>query len=231
MAKRVLKPVLRSIAIAAVAALAGCGGGANLSGLSLLGSGEPETAAIPETQALAAADAPAETPPLPARRPGKRKSPGATAAAQPRAAQTAPSAETPPEKPRSSSFSLASLGENLSPYPDSPDTVLTGQTPIAAYTQLAQRIRRCWLAPSAPRIPNHGFHAEVSPGEGKEAKIVLYEKAPEGARGTSAFKISITAESDGALISSQNAKLDPSIGSAFKADIARWAKGDDRCNA
>lgn len=228
MGKRVLQPILRSLAFSSLAALAGCGGSASLPGLSLLGSGEPETAASPEIQTIAAAEAPAEPPPLPARRPGKRSAANVPAA-KPSAAETVASTDAPPEEPSSSGFSLTSLGQNLFTSSESPDAVLTNQTPIAAYTYLAQRIRACWLAPSAPRIPNHGFHAEVAPGDTREAKIVLYEKAPEGARGTSAFKIAITAESGGAQISSQNARLDAAVEAAFKADIARWAKGDDRC--
>jgi hypothetical protein len=37
--------------------------------------------------------------------------------------------------------------------------------------------------------------------------MIVYEKAPDGRRGTSAFKIDITAESSGALVSMQNVQL------------------------
>jgi hypothetical protein len=61
--------------------------------------------------------------------------------------------------------------------------------------------------------------------------MVVYERDPEGRRGTSAYKIDITAESSGALVSTHNVRLSKADETAFKADLARWAKGDDRCKA
>jgi hypothetical protein len=217
--------------------LAGCASSSGLGGLALLGDAQTAQAA-PDGQVQVATLEPGETPPLPTRRPGKRPR---TATAKAKAAPPQPS-PPPAAEPKSegSGFSIASLGQiNLfsssatpekAAEPESgPDSILVSQPPVAAYSVLAQRIKYCWLNPTSPRLPNHGFHAEVAPGEVKEAKMVVYEKAPDGRRGTSVFKIHITAETDGALVSAHNVRLEKATEAGFKADLARWANGDERC--
>jgi hypothetical protein len=232
--------LLKPSALAMTAMLAGC---AASSGLGALGEAGPDGAApSPDAQVQLTALAPSETPPLPSRRPGKRPkaaaAPVAVAAAQ-------PAAPAEGQKPESSSgFSLASLGGGLfastpasgdkveEQQPDSgPDTVHLAQAPVAAYSLLAQRIKYCWLNVTSPRLPNHGFHAELAPGEIREAKMVVYEKNAEGRRGTSVFKVAITGDADGSTVSSQNVRLEKATEAGFKADLARWANGDDRCKA
>jgi hypothetical protein len=226
--------LLRSAVLCLAAFLGGCGQMSGLSGLSLLGGGTQDSAeANPEAQVQLTALSPSETPPLPTRRPGKRlpskqaAQPSAPATTQP--AQSAPAAAA---KPEGSGLSLASLGNTLfSGDADGggPNAVLIEQKPIEAYSLLAQRIKYCWLNPSSPRLPNHGFYSDLPAGEVKEAKMVVYEKSPDGRRGTTVFKVDITAESSGALVSAQNVKLDKALEASFKADLARWAKGDERC--
>jgi hypothetical protein len=215
--------------------LAGCASSSGLGGLALLGDAQTAQAA-PDGQVQVATLEPGETPPLPTRRPGKRPRTAKAKAAPPQ--PSPPPAAAP--KSEDSGFSIASLGQiNLfssSATPEKPaepesgpDSILVSQPPLAAYSVLAQRIKYCWLNPTSPRLPNHGFHAEVAPGEVKEAKMVVYEKAPDGRRGTSVFKIDITAETDGALVSAHNVRLEKATEAGFKADLARWAKGDERC--
>ena len=221
--KIMLKP-FRCLILPAVALLTGCAQMSGLGDLSLL-STQPATAeAAPETPV--AALGPEETPPVPARRPGKRpRMPAIATTPAPVEVATADAAQ--PEKPI---LSLASLGNlNLFTASEGPDAILIDKPPVDAYSLLAQRIKYCWLNPSTPRLPNHGFHAEMAAGEVRQAKMIVYENAPDGRRGISAFKIDITAESSGALVSSQNLRLSKTDESAFKADLARWAKGDDRC--
>jgi hypothetical protein len=213
------------------AALSGCAQSAGLGNLSLLGSGAPAEESAPAAEGQIVALAPGEIPPLPARRPGKRPR-GPQLAEAKTDAPVANDAAQPAKPEGSGGFSLASLGEAFKAKEgEGPDTILVDQPPVEAYTQIASRIKYCWLNPSTPRLPNHGFHAEIAPGEAQEAKIIVYQKAEDGRRGTSVIKVNISAESSGSLISTQNSRLDPASTAAFKADLARWTKGDDRCKA
>jgi hypothetical protein len=211
------------------ASLAGCAQSVGIGNLSLLGGGEPAAETAPAGEGQIVAPAPGEIPPLPVRRPGKR--PRGAQLAEAKAAPV-PAGEAAPAKPEGSAsgFSLASLGEAFKAKDgEGPDAILVDQPPVEAYSLIAARIKYCWLNPSTPRLANHGFHAEIAPGEAQEAKIIVYQKAEDGRRGTSAVKVNISAESSGSLISTQNSRLDPANIAAFKADLARWAKGDDRC--
>jgi hypothetical protein len=218
--------------------LGGCAQTTGLGALSVLTGGESASeAAAPagEAQLQLAAAIPGEIPPLPTRRPGKRPRTPALPAEASAPATTAAGAEpAQPAKEESSGLSLASLGNSLfsgssSGAEGGPDAVLIDQPVIGAYSLLAQRIKYCWLNATSPRLPNHGFFAEIPPGEVRETKMIVYEKNAEGRRGTTVFKVDITAESSGALVTAQNAHLDKPTEAAFKADLARWAKGDDRC--
>ena len=226
--------LLRPAALLAAVLLAGCAQMSGLGDVSLFGGGENAAQASPDAQAQPAVLTAAEIPPLPAHRPGKR----------PRSASQLAKAQTPestgsvapastqeqPAKAESSGLSLAALfSPSSSPSASGPDAVLADQNPLAAYSLLAQRIKYCWLNPSAPRLPNHGFYSDLPAGEIKEARMVVYEKDPDGRRGTTVFKVDITGDSDGSVISSQNVKLSKDLEAGFKADLARWAKGDDRC--
>jgi hypothetical protein len=232
MSGQTMKP-LRYLMLPAVLLLSGCGQMAGLGELSLLNSGAaPGEAVAPPAEPQLATLSPQETPPVPKRRPGKRpRTPPDTAAqTAPEPSQTAEAA-----KPEASSggLSLASLG-NLSLFsggaPEGgPDAVQIDKTPIDAYSLLAQRIKYCWLNPSTPRLLNHGFHAEMAPGEVKEAKMLVYEKDADGRRGVTAIRVDITSEFSGTLVSTQNLRLSKTDEAAFKADLARWARGDDRC--
>ena len=230
---------LQPSALLLTALLAGCASSSGLGGLALLGDAQTAQAA-PDGQVQVATLEPGETPPLPTRRPGKRPR---TATAKAKAAPPQPS-PPPAAEPKSegSGFSIASLGQiNLfsasatpekAAEPESgPDSILVSQPPVAAYSVLAQRIKYCWLNATKPLLPNHGFFSELPPGEVRETKMIVYEKNAEGRRGTTVFAVDITADSGGSVVTSRNFKLDNATDGAFKSDLARWVKGDDRCKA
>jgi hypothetical protein len=224
--RKVLQPSILLIA----AALSGCAQSTGLANLSLLGGGAPAEESAPAAEGQIVALAPGEIPPLPVRRPGKRPRGQQVAEAKTDTAVANDAAQ--PAKPEGASggFSLAALGDAFKAKEgEGPDAILVDQPPVEAYTLIASRIKYCWLNPSTPRLPNHGFHAEIAPGEAQEAKIIVYQKAEDGRRGTSVIKVNISVESSGSLISTQNSRLDAASVAAFKADLARWTKGDDRC--
>lgn len=232
-----MRKLFQPLALLIAASLSGCAQSAGLGNLSLLGGGEPAAEALPAGEGQIVALAPGDIPPVPPRRPGKR--PAKTQLAEANTGSTSAAATSaegaqPPAKPEGgdTGFSLASLGEAFKAKEgEGPDSILVEQPPVEAYSLIAARIKYCWLNPSTPRLPNHGFHAEIAPGEAQEAKIIVYQKAEDGRRGTSVVKVNIAAESSGSLISTQNSRLDAASTAAFKADLARWAKGDDRCKA
>jgi hypothetical protein len=203
------------------AALGGCAQGSGLSDLSLLQPGGAEqtaSAATPPASTLVAAtSAAAGGPPLPER----------NARRVARAAQ-------PAEPRQSSGLSLAALADVkiLSAAPTVSDASEWEGRPVAVYSQLAQQIRSCWLTPGASKLPGHGFHAEVAAGDPSEAKIILYEKAPDGKRGLQAYRLVIESRgSSSSLVKAENRKVDAKLDQAFKADLGRWAGGRRECKS
>ncbi len=100
--------------------------------------------------------------------------------------------------------------------------------PITVYTQLAQQIRACWFKPAAPKLTNHGFHADVAPGS-TSATIIIYQKDPNGKRGLQAFRISIDSNLTGSTVTAQNRRLDKPLDVSFRGDLASWASGGRDC--
>lgn len=280
---------MRFAALILAATLGGCASSSGLGGLASMGSGQPPANDASAAQPQAVALSPAETPPMPARRPGKRPRALAqrtqVAGVAPATVTDAPSSgvngEAAPQAPSGGGlFSLAGLSR-LNPFttsatppdaaaegaataggasasastaataststagtgggtgttagtgeqPSGPEVVSIDQPPLGAYSVLAQRIKYCWLNATSPRLPNHGFYSDIPAGEVRDAKMLVYEKDAEGRRGNTAFKVEITADSGGSLITSRNFRLDKAMEGGFKADLARWVKGDDRCKA
>ena len=215
--------------LALLAALSACAPMSVLPDMSLFGGGNAETTAATGPDA-ASVEAAAAAPPLPTRDVRKRRvKPGRQLASGPRPKEEKPSEEKPTEEKQ------ASLG--LPGLPDvklfanaayAPDSVNWDGAPVAVYTQLAQQIRACWLAPATTKLTKHGFHAEVSP-DSSNAKIVIYEKDPQGKRGVQAFRINISGGGGGSSVQSENRRLDKTLDVAFKADLARWSKGNQGC--
>lgn len=221
--------VMRAIATLMGIALAACLGACSQSGLpdvSLLGGSEQATA---EAAAPAAEEGVvvANAPPLPVREERRRKAGAKTPAAK-APAQAASPAET---SQKEAGLSLPSLGDVkiFSPAAYASDTAQWEQDPVGVYSVLAQRIRACWLKPGASKLPDHGFHADVAPGD-KDATIVIFKKDENGRRGLLTFRIQISGDlGGGSTVRAENRRLDAKMDLAFKADLARWAKGKSDC--
>jgi hypothetical protein len=214
--------------LALLAALSACAPMSVLPDMSLFGGGNADTAAAtgPETASVEVAAAP----PLPTRDLRKRRvKQGTQLASGPRPKEEKPNEEKPAED-RQASLALPGLPDVklFAAAAYAPDSVNWDGAPVAVYTQLAQQIRACWLAPTTTKLTKHGFHAEVSP-DSSNAKIVIYEKDPQGKRGVQAFRINISGGSSGSSVQSENRRLDKTLDVAFKADLARWSKGNQGC--
>jgi hypothetical protein len=240
---------MRPVSLALAMTLGGCASMSGLGGLTAASEGQADGAAVAAQPQLVTLS-PAETPPVPSRRPGKRPralQQAKAGAAAPVTTASVPAAESaePAKSEGGGGFSLASLGSMLSSStsaapaspeadkaeatPSGPDIVSIDQPPVGAYSLLAQRIKYCWLNATKPLLPNHGFFSELPAGEVREAKMIVYEKNAEGRRGTTVFAVDIAADSGGSTITSRNVKLEKPMEAGFKADLARWVKGDDRC--
>lgn len=215
--------------IVLVAALGACAPVSGLPEVSLFGGGgTPETTAASGPEAPGVAVETAAAPPLPARDLRKRKTKPGTQLASGQRPQ-----EEKPKEEKQASLALPALPDVklFAATAYAPDSVNWDGAPVAVYTQLAQQIRACWLTPGKTKLTNHGFHAEVSPNDLSNAKIIIYEKDPEGKRGVQAFRIDISGGSDSSTVRSENRRLDKTLDVAFKADLARWSKGEQGCRA
>lgn len=201
-----------------VAALGGCAQGPGLMNLPLLsGGGGGETASVTPASATTGEAAPKDVaggPPLPERNARRI-------------------AQAPRAEPRQTGgLSLAALTDVkiLSAPPLTSDSSEWEGRPVTVYSQLAQQVRACWLTPGASKLPGHGFHAEVAAGDPSEAKIILYEKAPDGKRGLQAYRLVIESRgSSSSVVKAENRKVEAKLDQSFKADLARWAGGRREC--
>ena len=225
-----VRAVASLFGLALLTALSACAPMSGFPDMSLFGGGnaEPTAATKPEAAGVEIAAAP----PMPARNLRKRqvKKPGTQLVAGPRPKEEKPKEEKPKEE-KQTSLALPGLPDvklfATSSY--APDSVNWDGAPVAVYTQLAQQIRACWLSPGKSKLTNHGFHAEVSPNDSSNAKIIIYEKDPQGKRGVQAFRIDISGGGSSSTVHSENRRLDKTLDVAFKADLARWSKGDQQC--
>lgn len=215
--------------MALVATLSACAPVSGFPDMSLFGGGKAETTAAsgPEAAGVKIAGAP----PLPARDLRKRKAKPETQIASAARPKGEKSKEEKPKDEKQTSLALPGLPDVklFAAAAYAPDSVNWDGAPVAVYTQLAQQIRACWLTPGKSKLTNHGFHAEVSPNDSNNAKIIIYEKDPQGKRGVQAFRINISGGSSSSTVQSENRRLDPTLDVAFKADLARWSKGDQGC--
>lgn len=198
-----------------IAALAGCAQNSGLPKLALFGSGDGgDTGSVAQD-----GDAgPAGGPPIPARN-ERRKLAGGSGAVD--------------DEAKPDSLSLPKLADvklfNATAY--APDTTQWNDKPVAVYTQLAQQIRACWLTPGAPKLVDHGFHAEVGATDADEASIIIYKKDANGKRGLQAFRILINGTLTGSAVKAENRRLDKKLDQAFKTDISLWAQGQLACKS
>src|SRR5690606_24726270 len=90
------------------------------------------------------------------------------------------------------------------------------ENPVGVYTVLARQIHSCWLNPAAPKLDNHGLHAEVASGNADKATIVVYQKNEEGRRGSHVFRIDIHGEFSGSSVEAKNRKLEKKQDFSFR---------------
>lgn len=129
-------------------------------------------------------------------------------------------------------FSLPTLPdvEDLAAAPAEPSHVTQWkENPVGVYTVLARQIHSCWLNAKAPKLKNHGLHAEVASGNADTATIVIYKKDEQGRRGAQVFRIEIQSEFSGSSVEAKNRKLDKTQDFAFREDLVRWSRGDQQC--
>lgn len=196
-----------------VAILGGCSAGGGLPQIALLG---PGGAGAPlQAEDYDEADL-ADGPPLPVRNASR--------------VQAARSGAAQGEK-KQPGFSLAKLTDVklFTAAAPAPDTTQWKDKPVIVYTQIAQKIRTCWMTPGAPKLPNHRFHAEVAAGNADDAKIILYQEAANGRRGLQAFRILINETTAGSVVKAENRRLDKKLNEDFKKDLSRWAQGSQNC--
>lgn len=103
------------------------------------------------------------------------------------------------------------------------------ENPVGVYTVLARQIYSCWLNAQAPKLKNHGLHAEVAAGNADKAVILIYKKNKQGRRDLNVFRIEIHGEFSGSSVEAKNRKLNKKQDFAFREDIARWSGGGKQC--
>lgn len=201
-----------------IAALSGCAQTSGLAQLTLLSSDEE---AQPEIAAQGSDSDPAEGPPLPIRNAWRKGNDAAKLASSSSKGEFKQAGLTLPSLPDVKLFTAtAAYAPNATQWSDPPITV---------YTQLAQQIHACWFTPGAPKLTNHGFHAEVAPDDASTAKIIIYQKDPNGKRGLQVFRISIDGALTGSTVTAENRRLEKSLETSFRTDLARWSKGNRDC--
>jgi hypothetical protein len=220
---------MRAIATLMGFALAASLGACSQSGLpdvSLFGAPE-QAAAEAASPAAEEGTVVANAPPLPVREERRRKA----GAKKPAGSAPAEAVAASEEAPKQAGLSLPSLGDVkiFAPTAYAADTAQWEQDPVGVYSVLAQQIRACWLKPGATQLPDHGFHADVEPGD-KDVTIVIFKKDENGRRGLLTFRIQINGDlGGGSTVRAENRRLDAKMDLAFKADLARWAKGKANC--
>ncbi len=189
--------------------LSGCGGA---SGLSQIGLGEPGGSLSGWASAGEASENADGAPPLPERnaaRSGVGRDGG--------------------DRPLLSLPSLASA-EIFTAASAEPSAITQWrEKPVGVYTILAKQIYACWLNAAAPKLEDHGLHAEVGAGGTEDATIIIYKKDNNGKRGLQALRIEIQPSISGSTVEAKNRRLDKSQELGFRSDLARWSEGSQEC--
>ncbi len=107
-------------------------------------------------------------------------------------------------------------------------TIVAGAAPTDVYTELARKVRNCWLNPADPVLTNHIFHAVANPG-GTGTNIVIHERAPDGRRGLKAYTIKFEARGRDTKVLTENQRLHYALSQKMAADVGRWVQGSTLC--
>lgn len=128
------------------------------------------------------------------------------------------------------------------PPPSAAVMTQSGSTPtvdgstIAVYDLIAKGALTCWFGPGAPLKGSHIFHADVpSPTEKRDVDVTVHERDTTGQpnpRGTRAFRINLSAESDTRTrVVMQIGKLPADLAGAMEKDVVGWVHGRQGCEA
>ena len=106
------------------------------------------------------------------------------------------------------------------------------EPPIEIYSRVAAGALRCWFGSQGSLKKTHVFHADVPPGEGSSAEIVLHERDNTGAnpRSVRAYRIRITSTGAGSRVEAENFRMPESVARDLAADTVRWAGGTANCS-
>ncbi len=122
-----------------------------------------------------------------------------------------------------------------------PSVVTFGNSPTLSgsvtdvYSRIAGRALTCWFSTDGPLKASHVFSAEAPPpSTGTAAEITIFEKDIGAAnpRGSRAYRMSLTRESDDATrLTLQAGKLPTDLAQAMEQDVLAWGQSRDSCQA
>ncbi len=122
-----------------------------------------------------------------------------------------------------------------------PNLATLGNTPTLAgtvtevYSRIASKALTCWFSTDGPLKGSHVFSADAPPpSSGGSAEITIFEKdaTATNPRGSRAYRMSLTRESDIATrLTVQSGKLSPDLAQAMEKDVLAWGVGKDSCEA
>lgn len=106
------------------------------------------------------------------------------------------------------------------------------EPPIEIYSRVAAGALRCWFGSQGSLKKTHVFHADVPPGEGSAAEIVLHERDNSGdnPRSVRAYRIRITSTGAGSRVEAENFRMPEAVARDLAADTLRWAGGTKNCS-
>jgi hypothetical protein len=101
---------------------------------------------------------------------------------------------------------------------------VTKSNPLEAYIAVGGTIKRCWFNATGPLLPNHVYHADVSPG-GSKVEITLHQRAELGRAGPTTYIIDFRQSGPSTLITAENRKMPPQVAAKLQYDLNRWQRG------
>ncbi len=122
-----------------------------------------------------------------------------------------------------------------------PELATIGNTPTLSgsvtevYSRIASKALTCWFSTDGPLKGSHVFSADAPPpSSGGSTEITIFENDAGVAnpRGSRAYRISLTRESDiSTRLTVQPGKLLPDLAQAMEKDVLAWGIGKTSCEA
>lgn len=100
---------------------------------------------------------------------------------------------------------------------------------IHTYAAIATGLQKCWLADKMPLQKSQFFARTKNKGEEK-SDIFVHGPAESPKRGPRIFSVHLTPKGAGTELLFDNRLLDPLTESKVRADVNRWAKGEEGCS-